>query len=81
MRKLKLLDLFSGIGGFTLAAKRLGIETVAFWEIDRFPQSVLKYRYPNIPIIDDIRNLTKETFKSTTGLDYVDIICRGSKAK
>ena len=59
MCKLKLLDLFSGIGGFTLAAKRLGIETVAFWEIDRFPQSVLKYRYPNIPIIDDIRNLTR----------------------
>lgn len=78
MRKLKLLDLFSGIGGFTLAAERLGIETVAFCEIDRFPQSVLKYRYPNIPIIDDIKNLTKETFKSTTGLDYVDIICGGS---
>lgn len=78
MRKLKLLDLFSGIGGFTLAAERVGIETVAFCEIDRFPQYVLKYRYPNIPIIDDIRNLTKETFKSTTRLDYVDIICGGS---
>ena len=43
MRKLKLLDLFSGIGGFTLAAEKLGIETVAFCEIDRFPQYVLKF--------------------------------------
>lgn len=73
MRELKLLDLFSGIGGFTLAAERADIKTVAFCEIDKFPQSVLKYRFPEIPIIEDIRNLNKETFKDATGLDYADI--------
>ncbi|MBO6102959.1 MAG: DNA (cytosine-5-)-methyltransferase [Opitutales bacterium] len=78
MGRLKLLDLFSGIGGFTIAAERAGIETVAFCEIDKFPQSVLRFRYPDIPIIGDARNLTKQTLKSATGLDYVDIICGGS---
>lgn len=78
MRELKLLDLFSGIGGFTLAAERTGIKTVAFCEIDKFPQSVLKYRFPEVPIIEDIRNLNKETFKDASGLDYADIICGGS---
>ena len=78
MDGLKSLDLFSGIGGFALAAERAGIETAAFCEIDKFPQSVLKYRYPDIPVIDDVRKLTKESFKSATGLDYVDIVCGGS---
>lgn len=75
MRKLKMLDLFSGIGGFTLAAERAGIETAAFCEIEKFPQSVLKYHYPQIPVINDVCELTNETFKSATGLDSVDIIC------
>lgn len=78
MDGLKSLDLFSGTGGFALAAERAGIETAAFCEIEKFPQSVLKYRYPDIPLIDDVRKLTKETFKSATGLDYVDIVCGGS---
>ena len=78
MRKLKMLDLFSGIGGFTLAAERAGIETAAFCEIEKFPQSVLKYHYPQIPIINDVCELTNETFKSATGLDSIDIICGGS---
>ena len=78
MRKLKMLDLFSGIGGFTLAAERAGIETAAFCEIEKFPQSVLKYHYPQIPVINDVCELTNETFKSATGLDSVDIICGGS---
>ena len=81
MDGFKSLDLFSGIGGFALAAERAGIETAAFCEIDKFPQSVLKYRYPDIPVIDDVRKLTKESFKSATGLDYVDIVCGGSPLK
>ena len=78
MDGLKSLDLFSGTGGFALAAERAGIETAAFCEIEKFPQSVLKYRYPDIPLIDDVRKLTGETFKSATGLDYIDIVCGGS---
>ena len=42
MKKLKVLDLFSGIGGFSLGLERAGMETVAFCEIDKFCQKVLK---------------------------------------
>lgn len=38
---MKHLDLFSGIGGFALAAQWAGIETVAFCEIDKFCHKVL----------------------------------------
>ena len=41
MEKLKVLDLFSGIGGFSLGLERTGgFETVAFCEIEKFPQKV-----------------------------------------
>jgi DNA (cytosine-5)-methyltransferase 1 len=49
------LDLFSGIGGFALAAKWCGIETIQFVEIDKFCQKILTKNFPNIPIHDDIK--------------------------
>lgn len=75
---MKILDLFSGIGGFSLAAHRAGFEVVAHCEIESFPKEVLKYRFPNIPIFDDIRSLTKKTFYEKTGLKKIDIVCGGS---
>lgn len=58
---LRLLDLFSGIGGFSLAASWTGqIETVAFCEIDPFCQKVLRKHWPEVPIIPDIREVTVE---------------------
>ena len=55
---LKMLDLFSGIGGFSLAASWTNqIKTVAFCEIDPFCQKVLKKHWPNVPIFDDITRL------------------------
>lgn len=55
---LKLLDLFSGIGGFSLAASWTGaIETIAFCEIEPFCQKVLKKHWPNVPIFPDITKL------------------------
>jgi DNA (cytosine-5)-methyltransferase 1 len=55
---LKHLDLFSGIGGFSLGfEKTSGFETVAFCEKDKFCQSVLKKHWNNIRIYDEIRNL------------------------
>ena len=55
---MKMLDLFSGIGGFSLAAEWAGIETIAFCEKDLFCQKVLKKHWPHIPIHDDIKTLT-----------------------
>lgn len=56
--KLKVLDLFSGIGGFSLGLERTnGFETVAFCEIDQFCQKVLNKHWPTVPIYNDVRNL------------------------
>ncbi len=55
---LKVLDLFSGIGGFSLGLERTGgFETVAFCEIDPFCQKVLKKHWPEVPIYNDVRTL------------------------
>jgi DNA (cytosine-5)-methyltransferase 1 len=60
MKTLKVLDLFSGIGGFSLGLERAGMETVAFCEIEEFPRKVLAKHWPGIPIYEDVRNVTKE---------------------
>ena len=54
---LKVLDLFSGIGGFSYASERLvgGFETTQFVEIDPYCQKVLHKNFPNVPIHDDIK--------------------------
>lgn len=53
-----VLDLFSGIGGFSLGLERTGgFETVAFCEIDPFCQKVLKKHWPDVPIHDDVRTI------------------------
>lgn len=55
MEKLKVLDLFSGIGGFSLGLERTGgFETVAFCEIEPFCQKVLKKHWPEIKNYGDI---------------------------
>jgi len=59
MTKLRVLDLFSGIGGFSLGLERTGgFETVAFCEIEPFPRRVLAKHWPKVPCYDDVRTLT-----------------------
>jgi len=60
MEDLTHLSLFSGIGGIDLAAEWVGFRTVLFIEIDSYCQKVLRKRWPNVPIIGDIRGATKE---------------------
>jgi len=48
-----MLDLFSGIGGFSLAAGWVGIETAAFCEIDGYCQRVLRRHWPMVPIYSE----------------------------
>lgn len=57
---MKHLDLFSGIGGFALAAKWAGWETVAFCEKEKYAKRVLGRHWPNVPVIDDIRNINEK---------------------
>jgi len=67
---MKVLDLFSGIGGFSLGLERAGFTTVQFVEIDPFCQKVLRKHWPEVPIHNDIT-----TFKGKQGM--ADIICGG----
>jgi len=70
---MRLLDLFSGIGGFSYAAETLigGYETVAFCEMDEFCQKVLKKHWPQVPIFDDVRTL------DASRLGRIDIVTGG----
>ena len=61
--KLKLLDLFSGIGGFSLGLESTGhFETIAFVEKDKFCQQVLKKNFKNIPIESEVRNVKGDRY-------------------
>ncbi len=55
---MKHLDLFSGIGGFALAARWVGWETVGFCEIDPYCQKVLRKHWPDVPIYEDVKAVT-----------------------
>ncbi|MMZ52775.1 putative BsuMI modification methylase subunit YdiP [compost metagenome] len=77
---MRMLDLFSGIGGISLAADWAGIETVAFCEIEPFPQKVLRKNWPGIPIFEDVTKLSKQTLTEAGVIDddhSIDIICGG----
>lgn len=54
---MKVLDLFSGIGGFSLGLGRCGMQTVAFCEVDKKCQIVLKKYWPNVPVIKNIKEI------------------------
>lgn len=62
------LSLFSGIGGIDLAAHWAGMRTVAFCEREPYPQKVLKKHWPDVPIYDDVKTLTKARLESD-GID------------
>ena len=75
--KLAVLDLFSGIGGFSLGLERTGgFKTVAFCEIEDFPRKVLKKHWPKVPCYHDVRELTAERL-AADGIGRVDAITAG----
>lgn len=67
----KVLDLFSGIGGFSLGLEAAGMETSAFCEINPFCRMILKKHWPDVPIFEDVVDLKGESVGS------VDVICGG----
>ena len=70
---LKVLDLFSGIGGFSLGLERTGgFKTVAFCEIEDYPRKVLAKHWPDVPIHRDVRELDGNDYAGRT-----DLICGG----
>lgn len=74
---MRVLDLFSGIGGFSLGLERTGgFETVAFCEIEKFPQKVLKKHWPEVPIYTDVKELTNARLEAD-GIFGIDVITGG----
>lgn len=65
---MKMLSLFSGIGGLDLAAEWAGIKTVMFCEKDLFCQQILRKHWPDVPIATDVKNVK--------GFP-VDVVCGG----
>lgn len=58
MSNLRVLDLFSGIGGFSLGLERTGgFETVAFCEIEPSCRAVIEAHWPEVDIYDDVTTL------------------------
>ena len=72
---MKVLDLFSGIGGFSVGLERAGFETVAFCEIEEYPRSVLKKHWPDVPVYGDIKQLTATQLRAD-GI-VPELICGG----
>ena len=68
---MKHLDLFSGIGGFSLGLEAAGMETVAFVENDEDCQSVLSRHWCDVPIYGDIKEVDFNEFED------IDIITAG----
>ena len=62
---MKLLDLFSGIGGFSLGFESTGhFQTTKFVEMDKYCQKILRKNFPGIPIEEDIRNVKGKEFEA-----------------
>jgi DNA (cytosine-5)-methyltransferase 1 len=77
MNKLRILDLFSGIGGFSLGLERTGgFETVAFCEIEPFPRRVLAKHWPEVPCYEDVKKLTADVL-ARDGITEIDVITGG----
>jgi DNA (cytosine-5)-methyltransferase 1 len=73
---LRVLDLFSGIGGFSLGLERTSsFRTVAFCEIKEYPRRVLRRHWPDVPIYEDVRTLDAAALQRD-GI-AVDVICGG----
>ena len=73
---MKILDLFSGIGGFSIGLERAGFKTVAFCEIDKYCRLVLKKHWKDTKIYPDVREITKRQFEGD-GIELPEVITGG----
>mgnify|MGYP003655365074 CR=1 FL=1 len=75
--KLKILDLFSGLGGFSLGLERTGhFKTVAFCDNDKFSNLVLQKHWKGVKIYNNVKEITKERLEAD-GIESPDIITGG----
>ena len=65
---MKVLDLFSGIGGFSLGLEWAGMSTVAMCEKDPYCRKILAKHWPDLTIHEDIRNLDGKEYRNSIDL-------------
>jgi DNA (cytosine-5)-methyltransferase 1 len=75
VRPWRVLDLFAGIGGFSLGLERAGMQPAAFCEIDPYCQRVLAKHWPGVKCYPDVRQLSAQHL-AADGI-AVDVICGG----
>jgi DNA (cytosine-5)-methyltransferase 1 len=76
-KNMKVLDLFSGIGGFSLGLESTGnFKTVAFCDNDKFCKLILDKHWKGVKIYDDVKEISKEKFKEDS-IEFPDIITGG----
>ena len=77
--------MFSGIGGFALAARWAGFETVAFCESNPWCQKILRKHWPGVELFNDIKEVDIEKFKELSpdvisgGFPCQPFSCAGQK--
>ena len=69
---MRVLDLFSGIGGFSLGLERAGMQTVAFCENDDFCRKVLAKHWPDVTIHNSIEELDGKKYRGS-----IELVCCG----
>jgi len=74
--KPRVLDLFSGIGSFSLGLEYAGMKSVAFCECEEKAARQIKRHWPSAAMYDDVKTLTKERLDQD-GIESIDVICGG----
>jgi len=69
---MRVLDLFSGIGGFSLGLEACGMTTTAFCERDEFCTKILNKHWPDVPVHNDVRQLDGTKYAGS-----IDVVCGG----
>tara|TARA_R110000824_G_scaffold36683_2_gene113690 strand:+ start:69 stop:953 length:885 start_codon:yes stop_codon:yes gene_type:complete len=69
---MRVLDLFSGIGGFSLGLEACGMTTAAFCERDEFCTKILNKHWPDVPVHSDVRKLDGTKYAGS-----IDVVCGG----
>jgi site-specific DNA-cytosine methylase len=83
MEKLRFLDLFSGIGAYSLGLRRAGMTCVAHVEIDPWCQGLLRQNFPETPVLGDVQDVDFASIQADViigGFPCQDISNAGKRA-
>lgn len=75
-QKPTVLDIFSGIGGFSIGLEKAGMETLAFCEMEKYGKKLLNKYWPDVPVFPDVCELNSATFVEH-GLEVPNVIAGG----